>query len=146
MILVLTLITIETFYARSIIMILTDLIDLKDEAFSLEGKLTSVTLTDTGGTITAKGDATLYGTVLLTYNLTANPKVPGQGIMTGIGNGIDDDGELNTGALNGVWKRKGHDIKIYCMDDVSDGNLNAAVVSLNLKDDSFRVDWSQIAV
>ena len=126
-------------------MALTDLIELKDEAFSLEGKLTSVILTDEGGTINAKGDATLYGSVHITYNLSVNPKVSGQGIMTGIGNGIDDDGELAIGALNGVWERKGHEITMYCMDDISDGNLNVAVVRLNLKDDNFRVDWSQIA-
>tara|TARA_B100001996_G_scaffold74152_1_gene54748 strand:+ start:1141 stop:1524 length:384 start_codon:yes stop_codon:yes gene_type:complete len=126
-------------------MALTDLLELKDDAFSLEGKLTSVILTDDGGTITAKGDATLYGSVHITYNLSVNPKVPGQGIMTGIGNGIDDDGELAIGSLNGVWERKGHEITMYCMDDISDGNLNVAVVRLNLKDDNFRVDWSQIA-
>ena len=42
-------------------MALSDLLTLKDEAFSLEGNLTSVTLSNSGGTITAKGDATLYG-------------------------------------------------------------------------------------
>ena len=65
--------------------------------------------------------------------------------MTGTGVGIDDEGKLETGALNGVWKRNGHEIKIYCVDDISDGNLNAAVVTLNLKTDALRVDWSQIS-
>ena len=65
--------------------------------------------------------------------------------MTGFGNGIDDDGDLAIETLSGVWDRKGHEITIYCMDDISDGNLNVAVVKLNLKDDNFRVDWSQIA-
>ena len=59
--------------------------------------------------------------------------------------GIDEDGNLEIGALNGVWKRNGHEIKIYCVDDISDGNLNAAVVVLNLNSDSLRVDWSQIS-
>ena len=126
-------------------MALSDLLTLKDETFSLEGNLTSVTLTDSGGTITAKGDATLYGSIHITYNLAVNPKVAGQGVMTGFGNGIDDDGELAMGTLSGVWDRKGHEIIIYCMDDISDGNLNVAVVKLNLRDDNFRVDWSQIA-
>ena len=51
-------------------MSLSDLIKLKDEQLSLEGELTSVVLSDGGGTITGKGDATLYGAVYLTYNLT----------------------------------------------------------------------------
>ena len=126
-------------------MAITDLFDLNNDSYSLEGKITSVIFTDDGGTITGQGDATLYGTVKLTYNLKTNPKVPGQGIMTGTGMGIDEDGNLEIGALNGVWKRNGHEIKIYCVDDISDGNLNAAVVVLNLKSDSLRVDWSQIS-
>ena len=38
----------------------------------------------------------------------------------------------------------GHEIKIYCVDDASDGSINLAVVSMNMKTDDFRVDWSQI--
>ena len=38
-------------------MSVTDLIGLKAEKLSFEGKLTSVILSDTGGTITGKGDA-----------------------------------------------------------------------------------------
>ena len=41
-----------------------DLIGLKSDDFSFEGKLTSIILSDNGGTLTGKGDATRYGTVL----------------------------------------------------------------------------------
>ena len=125
-------------------MSVTDLIGLKTEKLSFEGKLTSVILSDTGGTITGKGDATKYGTCFLTYDLTVNPSVAGQGVMTGAASAIDDDGNLVTAALNGVYDRNGHEIKIYCVDDASDGSINLAVVSMNMKTDDFRVDWSQI--
>ena len=125
-------------------MSVTDLIGLKSEKFSLEGKLTSVILTDTGGTITGKGDATKYGTCFLTYNLTVNQSVAGQGVMTGTASAIDDDGNLVTAALNGVYDRSGHEFKIYCVDDATDGSINLAVVSMNMKTDDFRIDWSQI--
>ena len=121
-----------------------DLIRLKSERLSFEGKLTSVILTKTGGTITGKGDATKYGTCFLTYHLTANPSVAGQGVMTGTASAIDEGGNLATGALNGVYDRNGHEIKIYCVDDVTDGAINLAVVSMNLKTGDFRVDFSEI--
>jgi hypothetical protein len=49
-----------------------------------------------------------------------------------------------TAALNGVFDRKGHEIKIYCVDDLADGAINLAVVSMNLKTDDFQVHWSEI--
>ena len=122
----------------------TDLIGLKSEKLSFEGKLTSVILTDTGGTITGKGDASKYGTAFLTYDLTVNPSVAGQGVMTGTASAIDDDGNLVSAALNGVFDRNGHEIKIYCVDDLADGAINLAVVSMNLKTDDFQVHWSEI--
>ena len=125
-------------------MSVTDLIGLKSEKLSFEGKLTSVILTDTGGTITGKGDASKYGTAFLTYDLTVNPSVAGQGVMTGTASAIDDDGNLVTAALNGVFDRNGHEIKIYCVDDLADGAINLAVVSMNLKTDDFEVHWSEI--
>ena len=125
-------------------MSVTDLIGLKSEKLSFEGKLTSVILTDTGGTITGKGDASKYGTAFLTYDLTVNPSVAGQGVMTGTASAIDDDGNLVTAALNGVFDRNGHEIKIYCVDDLTDGAINLAVVSMNLKTDDFQVHWSEI--
>ena len=125
-------------------MSVTDLIGLKSEKLSFEGKLTSVILSDTGGTITGKGDASKYGTAFLTYDLTVNPSVAGQGVMTGTASAIDDDGNLVTASLNGVFDRNGHEIKIYCVDDLADGAINLAVVSMNLKTDDFQVHWSEI--
>ena len=125
-------------------MSVTDLIGLKSEKLSFEGKLTSVILSDTVGTITGKGDASKYGTAFLTYDLTVNPSVAGQGVMTGTASAIDDDGNLVTAALNGVFDRNGHEIKIYCVDDLADGAINLAVVSMNLKTDDFQVHWSEI--
>ena len=64
--------------------------------------------------------------------------------MTGTASAIDDDGNLVTAALNGVFDRNGHEIKIYCVDDLADGAINLAVVSMNLKTDDFQVHWSEI--
>jgi hypothetical protein len=120
------------------------LIKLKDELLQFEGSVTSVLLSSDGGTITGKGDASLYGVVYLTYNFTPNPTVPDQGVMNGIGTGIDGNGNMNTGNLNGVYRRKGNIIKIYCVDDITDGNVNIAVVDIDLKSGKIVVKWSQI--
>ena len=80
----------------------------------------------------------------MTYHLTANPKVTGQGVMTGIASAIDDEGTLANASLNGVYDRNGHEIKIYCMDDLTDGAINLAVVTMNLKTDDFRIDWAEV--
>ena len=64
--------------------------------------------------------------------------------MTVTRTGIDDEGNLVTAALSGVFDTNGHEFKTYCVDDLTDGAINRAVVSINLKTDDFRVDWSEI--
>jgi hypothetical protein len=132
-------------YDKEMVMALNNLIKLEDENFSAEGKITSVILDDTGGTITGKIKVSVYGLGYVNYNLSMNPKIPGQGGMVGSANVIDDDGVSNTAALHGVWKRTGHQMKIYCIDDISDGMINLAVVSIDFQDDSIKVDFSRVA-
>ena len=57
--------------------------DPKGESFSLSGKITSVELTNGGGTITVSSEAGRYGKVFLTYNVTLNPALPDQGYFSG---------------------------------------------------------------
>ena len=126
-------------------MALSDVIQLEDEHLSFEGKVTSVLLTDSGGTITGRGNVSVYGLCYVHYNLTANPNIATQGGMTGKAYAIDDNGEENSAALHGVWERKGHALKIYCVDDISDGKIHLAVVTINLRDETLRVDFSRVA-
>ena len=86
----------------------------------------------------------MYGAVFLTYNLSPNSKVPGLGVMTRNASAIDEDGELNTASLSGVYDRNGHEMKTYCVDDISDGNINVAVVTMNVKTSKVEVVWSQL--
>ena len=57
-------------------MALNNLITLEDELLSAEGKVTSVILDETGGTITGKLNVSIYGLVFVNYNLSMNPKTP----------------------------------------------------------------------
>ena len=60
---------------------------LEGDSLSFEGKVTSVTITDTGGSLNVSGKAGIYGSAYLTYNLTVNPNVKTQGSITG--NAVD---------------------------------------------------------
>ena len=64
--------------------------DPKGESFTLSGKITSVELTNGGGTITVSSEAGRYGKVFLTYNVTLNPALPDQGYFSGRGVGFND--------------------------------------------------------
>ena len=50
--------------------------DPKGESFTLSGTITSVELTDGGGTITVSSEAGRYGKVFLTYNVSLNSALP----------------------------------------------------------------------
>ena len=117
---------------------------LEGESLSFEGKVTSVTVTNTGGTLNVSGKAGIYGSVYLTYNLTLNPNVKNQGSVTGNAVAFADDGQRNTAALQGVWTRDGHTIKMYTIDDVSDGNFHVAIVIVDLRSESASIEFSRL--
>ena len=48
-----------------------------------DAKITSVTLSENGGTINVTGHQDIYGLIYLTYNLTLNPNIVTQGAFTG---------------------------------------------------------------
>ena len=64
--------------------------DPKGESFTLSGTITSVELTDGGGTITVSSEAGRYGKVFLTYNVSLNSALPDQGYFSGRGVGFND--------------------------------------------------------
>ena len=78
--------------------------DPKGESFTLSGKITSVELTNGGGTITVSSEAGRYGKVFLTYNVTLNPALPDQGYFSGRGVGFND-GVRQAGSRQGVFRR-----------------------------------------
>ena len=103
-----------------------------DEKFTLSGKVTSIVLTDQGGVINVSSKAGRYGKVFLTYNLKRdNPNNDAQGSFSGRGVGISDDGNRNAGSRQGVWKREGNIITFHSLDDVTDGNRNFCISTIN---------------
>ena len=97
--------------------------DPKGESFTLSGTITSVELTDGGGTITVSSEAGRYGKVFLTYNVSLNSALPDQGYFSGRGVGFND-GVRQAGSRQGVFRREGAIMKFWSLDDVTDGNMN----------------------
>ena len=109
-----------------------------------DAKITSVTLSEHGGSINVTGHQDIYGLIYLTYNLTLNPSIATQGAFTGKAVGYGEGDERNTASLSGVWVRKERTMTLYSLDDVSDGNFHFAVVELNLDDESGTINFSRM--
>ena len=114
--------------------------DPKGESFKLSGKITSVELTDGGGTITVSSEAGRYGKVFLTYNVTLNSALPDQGYFSGRGVGFND-GARQAGSRQGVFRREGAIMNFYSLDDVSDGRLNYCETTINLRTDEVEMTF-----
>ena len=106
--------------------------DPKGESFSLSGKITSVELTDSGGTITVSSEAGRYGKVFLTFNVTLNSALPDKGYFSGRGVGFND-GVRQAGSRQGVFRREGAIMKFWSLDDVTDGNMNYCETVMDLE-------------
>ena len=114
--------------------------DPKGESFTLSGKITSVELTNGGGTITVSSEAGRYGKVFLTYNVTLNPALPDQGYFSGRGVGFND-GVRQAGSRQGVFRREGAILKFWSLDDVTDGNMNYCETVMNLETETVEMTF-----
>ena len=97
---------------------------------SAKMEVTSVHLTETGGTIMAEGQMGSYGRTYVTYTLTAIPggttgrvKVSGRGAM--------EDGSFASGNGEGIYSRNGTIFKIHFLVNMQDGTQNLDEVIFN---------------
>ena len=117
-------------------------LDIRGDANSFTGNITSVTLTDEGGVINVVGSTGKYGKVWLTYNLKLdNSNYPTQGSFSGRATAINDQGERNAASRQGVWERKGNILNFYSLDDVTDGNFYLCITEMNLSTDALNMKF-----
>ena len=110
--------------------------DITGEEVNLNGSITSITLTDTGGEINVVSDNEKYGKTWLTYNIKlSNPNSPDQGSFHGRATAINTDGTRASATRQGVWSRNGHVYSFMSLDDVSDGNQYLCITEMNLMTD-----------
>jgi|TARA_B100001750_G_C15141609_1_gene414982 hypothetical protein len=120
-------------------------LDIRGDANSFTGNITSVTLTDEGGVINVVGSTGKYGKVWLTYNLKLdNSNYPTQGSFSGRATAINDQGERNAASRQGVWERKGNILNFYSLDDVTDGNFYLCITEMNLSTDALDMKFYSV--
>ena len=124
-----------------------------EELFQFEGdtycfesaKVTNVSLSDEGACMNVTGHQSDYGIIYLTYSFKENPNHETQGSFSGKAVGIAGNGAKNVADLNGVWVRKEHELTMYSLDDVSDGNLFFALIKVSLAEETAEIYFSNFS-
>ena len=116
--------------------------EVDGEKISLTGKITDITLNDTGGIINVEADNEKYGKTWLTYNIKlSNPSSPNQGSFHGIAVAINNDGTRNSATRQGLWSRLGYIYSFLSLDDVSDGNQYLCITKMNVKTNTVEMQF-----
>ena len=119
--------------------------EIVGEQINLNGKITSIELTNTGGVINVVSDNERYGKTWLTYNLKmSNPNSLDLGSFVGRATAINSDGSRASSTRQGVWSRERHVYSFVSLDDASDGNQYLCMTQINVMDDSVTMRFFQI--
>ena len=115
---------------------LANAFEVDGEELNLNGSISSITLTESGGEINVVSDNERYGKTWLTYNLRlSNPNSSDQGSFAGRATAIDADGNRASSIRQGVWSRSGHVYSFMSLDDASDGNQYLCITEMDLMTD-----------
>ena len=120
-------------------------LNLEDESFTFDLKITSMTQHANGTQVNATGKAGRYGKVWLTYEFTPNPKQEHTGSFIGIGRAVSDEGVANEGQRRGVYVGDGLRGTVYSFDDVTDGAPNFCIEKWDLTNETIQMTFSRIA-
>ena len=94
------------------------------ETFPAAFEITSWTSTREGSSLTAEGlVGEGYGKVYLSYDFVSGTAVRNQGSFSGNLRSINQDGELVSATLQGIWKRDGKTLLMYTLDEFSNGDM-----------------------
>ena len=97
---------------------------------SAEMTVTSVNLTQDGGSISAEGEMGEYGRVYLTYTLTADASGM-SGTVVGEGRGALQDGSFASGTGTGAYTRDGTTFTMHVLFRINDGTQNLDKIVFN---------------
>ena len=125
-------------------MSLAEQLNLEDETFTFELKITSMTQHDSGTQVNATGTVGRYGKVWLTYNFTPNSMQEHMGSFVGIGRAVTEDGQSSQGNRRGVYLGDGIKGTVYSLDDVTDGLPNFCIEKWDLEKETIEMTFSRI--
>ena len=100
--------------------------------------VTSTEVRDDGSTISAKAEMGRYGMVRFTINLESSGDRSG-GKAFGGGRGAREDGSFVSGTFSGRWRRKGTQLVVHGIDEVSNGDMSLIVFNLDARGDEVTV-------
>ena len=116
--------------------------EVDGEKIRLKGKITDITLSDTGGVINVEADNEKYGKTWLTYNIKlSNPGSSDQGSFYGRAVAINENGSRGSATRQGLWSRSGYIYSFLSLDDVSDGNQYLCITEMNVKTNTVEMSF-----
>ena len=93
--------------------------EVDGERIGLTGKITDISLSDSGGVINVEADNEKYGKTWLTYNIKlSNPGSSDQGSFHGRAVAINKDGSRGSSTRQGLWSRNGYIYSFLSLDDL----------------------------
>ena len=100
--------------------------------------VTSTEIREDGTTISAKAEMGRYGMVRFTINLESSGDRTG-GKAFGGGRGALEDGSYVSGSFSGRWRRKGTEVNVHGIDEVSNGDISLIHFKLDARGDDVAV-------
>ena len=102
--------------------------------FSFETTLdvTSIIINEDSTTLCYEGMAGEYGRVFVTHTLTGSNASKDTGTFKGDARIIIDDGSIISATLIGIWRRRGEKVKIFSLDNLTNGDQNHAELEVDV--------------
>ena len=105
--------------------------NLNEPMLVTEFGITSVVVGESSTTISLEGKADKYGPAFVTYVLdSAGDRT--SGTYSGSARAFPDGEDMVAAAFRGIWRREGAKVKIFSLDNVSNGDQNLAVIELDV--------------
>ena len=101
-------------------------------AFETNLDVTSIVINETSTTLCYEGLAGKYGRVFVTHTLTASNASKDTGKFEGNARTIIEDGSMISATLTGIWRRQGEKVKIFSLDNASNGDQNYVEIEVDV--------------
>ena len=101
-------------------------------AFETTLDVTSVIINEDSTTLCYEGMAGEYGRVFATHTLTGSNASKDTGTFKGDARIIIDDGSMISATLVGIWRRQGEKVKIFSLDNLTNGDQNHAELEVDI--------------
>ena len=103
--------------------------------------ITTVPVDASGTSLNCEGDVGKYGRVFVTLDLTASDEAREAGELEGNARTITDDGTMITATLAGSWRRDKQQLKVFFVDNCSNGDQNFVTWDIDIANKSAAIKF-----